>query len=70
MKVRISKQKTDQTKKCSNKTKKSVQNTIKFVLYWPTAPRHRACPKIWLIYPVRRYWKNLFFLFEVSISCR
>lgn len=53
------KEKKAQTKQSELKSLKKYHR-LDFVLCWPTAAGHEACPEIWLLYPVRLQWESDF----------
>lgn len=55
-------QKINKSKKCPNKAK-LYKNNIEFGLCWLTISGHRACPEVWLIYPVTFSWRKVIFPF-------
>lgn len=40
-----------------------TQNTVEFVLRWPTTPGREADSEVWLMYPGRFHWQKQVFFF-------
>lgn len=54
-----------------NKNNKETKSLYKYHwVCWPSIAGPGACPKVWLVYPVRLFWKELSFQLEAVISCR
>lgn len=49
---------------------RQMSTKIPSSLCWATIPGQGPYPRVWSIYPVRLYWRKLFFPLPVDVNCK